>query len=119
MHESIHTNGPIFSFGKVDMRDVPDDDNPKPPNIFELLRNDPKAAIAVITDAFRIAAAEGARSSKAARAALEKYGGDLSKTREFMTSGHPLLHDRTPKEVAEGSAEGLEEVLKIIDAELR
>lgn len=64
--------------------------------------------------AFQVATAEASRSSKAAQAALEKYEGNLQKTREFMTRRHPLLDDRPPVDVAGESQDGLDRVMQLI-----
>jgi uncharacterized protein (DUF2384 family) len=90
------------------------DGTPKNTDFFELLRTDPEAAVERITTAFRTAAAEAARCSKATQAALEMYGGGVEKTREFMTRSHPLLDGRPPAEVASESLDGLERVLQLI-----
>lgn len=91
---------------------------PELPNIVALIEAGRKEeALAVLTEAFRLAAAAGARSSKAAlEAATRLYGGDLVTTACFMNRPHPWLNDRTPLERADTSDEGLQEVIELIGA---
>ena len=90
---------------------------PELPNIVTLIEDGRKEALAVLTEGFRLAAAAGARSSKAAlEAATRLYGGDLVATAVFMNRQHPWLGGHTPLERAEESEEGLADVLEMLGA---
>lgn len=88
----------------------------KEPNILRLIQEGRREeAMALLTQEFRLAAAAGPRSTKAAlEAATQLFGGDLRSTAYFMSEKSAYLAGKTPKERSEESEEGLEEVLTMI-----
>lgn len=85
------------------------------PNILSLIRERRfDEFLEVLTEGFRRNAAEGHRQTLAMKAALETFGGDANRARQYLNLPQELLGGETGFGRARASNKGLAEVLELL-----